>query len=91
METALLLQGLLEKDMTKRLDWPKLAQHPFVSLDEELTRAGEPGFPNRLQGGLEVIAGETRSHSMGQCATLHEQRQSWNAVWFGTASLWASG
>jgi hypothetical protein len=51
------LQGLLEKDFRHRLDWPRLAQHPFVNLDERLMAAGVPDeVPTRIAG-LEAIAG----------------------------------
>ena len=51
------LQGLLEKDFRHRLDWPRLAQHPFVNLDERLMAAGVPDeVPTRIAG-LEVITG----------------------------------
>ena len=54
------LQGLLEKDFRHRLDWPRLAQHPFVNLDEQLTGAGNAEVPTRIAG-LEAIAGAARS------------------------------
>lgn len=54
------LQGLLEKDFRHRLDWPRLAQHPFVNLDEQLAGAGNAEVPTRIAG-LEAIVGAARS------------------------------
>ena len=65
----LTLQGLLEKDFRHRLDWPRLAQHPFVNLDEQLMAAGVPEVPTRIAG-LEVIAGATL-HLPASCRHDH--------------------
>ena len=44
-----LLQGVLEKDPKKRLGWPELLAHPFISEDD---RAGdEPRGNGSVQGG----------------------------------------